>query len=181
MALFFITGNSGTGKSTLYFALKERGFEAYDTDIDGFAKWHNDETGFIHPKSSVKPEHRTPEFISTHSWKVVRSEIEDLVVKAESHPVFLCGVVSSVDQIQDLFRLSFALVVDDDTLSHRLATRPFANSWGKSPHERQATLSRQRQFNEAYKEAGHTMIDATLPVKKVVDLVISYAEERELQ
>jgi dephospho-CoA kinase len=38
MALIFITGISGAGKSTIAKELSRRGYEVYDTDEDGLSK-----------------------------------------------------------------------------------------------------------------------------------------------
>lgn len=59
MPLIYITGVSGTGKSTVWAELKNRGIEAYDVDEDGLARWQNNKTRYIHPKSSVKAHQRT--------------------------------------------------------------------------------------------------------------------------
>src|SRR5437660_1029900 len=80
MPLYYITGIAGSGKSTVLSELKRRGYEAYDVDEAGpaTAKWYNDTTGFVHPKSSVKKEDRTPDFLANHSWKVPRQEVVEL-------------------------------------------------------------------------------------------------------
>lgn len=37
----------GSGKTTVRNELKSRGYEAYDGDEDGLAKWYNDATGVV--------------------------------------------------------------------------------------------------------------------------------------
>src|ERR1700683_1257244 len=93
MALYFITGISGAGKSSVLNELKRHGYAAYDSDEAGpvTARWHNEQTGYVHPKSSIKAEDRTPEFLSVHSWKVARQEVEELAKQAEDKTIFLCG------------------------------------------------------------------------------------------
>lgn len=44
MALYFIYGVSGTGKTTLMHELRNRGKEAHDTDEDGISDWHDNQT-----------------------------------------------------------------------------------------------------------------------------------------
>lgn len=175
MALFYITGIAGTGKSTIWRELKARGYKAYDVDEDGFAKWHNDKTGYVHPKSSVKKEQRTPEFLQQHSWKVTRQEIQELSDLAESEPVFLCGVVANESEIRNIFTEIFALVIDEETLKYRLANRT-DNDWGKQPHELEQTLSGMQFANDSYRQNGYTIIDATKPLEQVVDEILSSAK-----
>lgn len=174
MGLFFITGNAGTGKSTLKLELRSRGYEAHDTD-EGFAKWHHNETGYVYPESYVDVEERTPEFLKAHTWKVPIDEIKQLVKRAKDKTVFLCGYAANEDEIRDLFTGVFALVMDDETLTHRLASRT-NNDWGKHPHELKKTLDDQASLCETYESAGHTIIDATLPLKTVADTILKNTE-----
>lgn len=174
MSLFFITGISGSGKSEVMEELKSRGYEAYGVDEDGIAHWHNNQTGFVYPKSSVKKEHRTPEFIQSHSWKMSRKIVKDLASKAKNKPIFLCGVAANENEVWGLFSDVFALAVDEDTLKRRIATRT-DNDYGKSPHELEQILEWQNNTNEAYKKFGHIVIDATQPVEVVVDDILKRA------
>jgi shikimate kinase len=171
MPLFFITGIAGSGKSTVQHELKSRGYEAYDTDDDGFAKWHNDLTGYVHPKSSVKKEDRTEEFLKIHSWKVPRIEIEELATCAKRKIIFLCGVASNEDELRDLFEAVFELTIDDETLINRLTTRT-NNDWGKQPQELKKTLESQHNADELYRKHNPILIDATQPVDIVVDTIL---------
>ena|SRR3979411_2019789 len=107
--LFLISGTVGTGKSQVCHVLKERGYKAYDTDDDGLARWQHNETRYIHPKSSVKPEMCTAEFVDNHSWNVPREYVEDLAHKAEDYPVFVCGSVGNEEELHSLFKAVFAL------------------------------------------------------------------------
>src|SRR5215469_13962112 len=123
MSLIFITGISGSGKSSVWHELKARGYEAYDVDEDAMARWQNNETGYIHPKSSVKAHQRTPEFLAVHSWVVPRQMVENLALQAQHKNIYLCGVFSNEDDVSNLFGKVLALTVDTDTLKHRIQTR----------------------------------------------------------
>ena len=171
MALFFVTGISGSGKSTVTNELKSRGYEAYDTDDDGLARWHNNNTGYIHPKSSVKKEDRTDEFLKIHSWIVPRSLVEDLAHRAGNKTIFLCGVAHNEDGIRGLFKAVFELTIDDKTLIRRLTTRT-NNDWGKQPHELDQTLANQHNLEELYRKHNPILVDATQPIRIVVDNIL---------
>jgi len=175
MSLFLISGTAGTGKSQVCRVLKERGYEAYDTDDDGLARWQHNKTGFIHPKSSVKPEQRTAEFLAEHSWNVPREHVEELARKAAGRAIFLCGSLANEGQLHDLFAQVFALHVDDETLKHRLATRT-TNDWGKQPQELEMTLAHHGRIYAQHEQRGDAIIDATRPLKEVVDDIISKSE-----
>ncbi|GAC1392135.1 MAG: hypothetical protein NVSMB46_07090 [Candidatus Saccharimonadales bacterium] len=175
MALFFITGIAGSGKSTVTNELKSRGYEAYDTDDDGFSRWLNSQTGYIHPKSSVKKEDRTEEFLKNHIWVVPRASLEKLSKLALDKTIFLCGVASNEDEIRDLFKLIFELTIDDKTLIHRLTTRT-TNDWGKQPHELEKTLESQHGAAGLYRKHNPILIDATQSIKLVVDNIIEIAK-----
>lgn len=174
MALFLVSGTAGTGKSQVCCALKERGYEAYDTDDDGLAYWQHNTTGYIHPKSSVKSHQRTAEFLAEHSWNVPREDVEELARQATSKPIFICGSLTNEDKLHDLFEKVFALYVDDETLKHRLATRT-TNDWGKQPHELQRTLEHHHKAYQSHKQKGDIIIDATRPLNAVVDDILAAA------
>jgi adenylate kinase family enzyme len=178
MSLFFVTGQAGTGKSAVCHELVRRGYQALDSDDDGLARWVNKETGYVHPKSSVKPEARTPEFLSAHDWKIPRESVEKLADQATHETVFLCGVGGNETEIRDLFKAMFALVIDDETMTHRLTTRT-TNNWGKQAHELALTLGWQQPAREDYARYGHIIIDATQPLEKVVDAIVTTAKDLE--
>jgi dephospho-CoA kinase len=175
MSLIFVTGISGSGKSAVWQELKARGYEAYDVDEDGMAKWHNNDTGYIHPKSSVKSHQRTPDFLAAHSWKVPRQEVEELAKQAKDKNIFLCGVVANEKEVWDLFGKVIALTVDEDTLKHRIQSRT-NNDFGKSEHEFEQILGWQATVGEAYRKFGHVTLDATRPINQVVDDVVAVAD-----
>jgi dephospho-CoA kinase len=172
MPLYFIAGTAGTGKSRVCLELKAKGYEAYDVDVDGFAKWQNLVTGYVHPKSSISAVDRTPEFLSTHGWHVPRKDVEALHAQAAGKLIFLCGDIGNESELHEIFDGIFALYVDDETLKHRLATRT-DNDWGKQPHELMRSLEKHHKSYDNYRDLGATIIDATKPIEQVVEDILS--------
>lgn len=172
MPLFLITGAGGTGKSEICRALKKRGYEAYDVDEDGLAHWQHNGTGYIHPKSSIRLEQRTAEFLAEHDWNVLRKDVEDLAHNAEGKIVFLCGSMGNEDELYDLFSVVFALYVDDEILKSRLANRT-DNDWGKQKHELEQTLKYHHESFDKHRKRGDIVIDSNQPVESVVDAILS--------
>jgi shikimate kinase len=180
MALVFITGVAGSGKSTVLKELRCRGYEAYDTDDDGFAKWQHKQTGHIHPKSSIKPSDRTKKFLKEHSWNIPRSEVEELAKRAKHKIIFLCGAASNEQEVRDLFKGMFELTIDEGTLRHQLLTRS-SNDWGKQPHELKKTLEElRRSANDLSKKSGYVIIDATQPVSGIADKILESIKKQSI-
>lgn len=159
MKTYLITGNSGTGKTTVADELRRRGFEVHDFD-DILARWRNDETGYVHPKSSVKAPQRTPDFLKNHSWVVPRDELVSAIKQCHEDNIFFAGLASNLSEIVDLFDKVFALDVSDSELKKRINERD-NNDWGKSPEELKQTLSRQSALRKSYRDSGFTIIDAS--------------------
>lgn len=176
MPLYLISGTAGTGKTAVCDELKARGFAAYDTDDDALARWQNVQTGYVHPKSSVKPHMRTPEFIAGHVWTVPREMLRSLLHEPDTSPVFVCGNIGNEEDIRDMFKAVFALYVDEATLKHRLATRT-SNDWGKQPHELEQTLAHYRESYDVRRKLGDLIIDATNPVGQVADQIVAATEK----
>jgi dephospho-CoA kinase len=168
MPLFLITGMPGSGKSTVCAELKAKGYEAYDGDEDHLAKWYNIATG-----AAVKreDEERTPEFVQAHSRDMSRETVEELVSKARDKPVFLCADPENEDELRDLFSQIFALVVDEDTRKHRLATRT-NNKWGKLPHEVEYSQAFQQKWEADYKKFAYITLDSSQPPGTLVDQIL---------
>jgi dephospho-CoA kinase len=101
MTLIFVTGNSGSGKSTVRDELSRRGIEAYDTDEDEIAQWTNKTTGQITPL--LADAHRTPQFLAQNDWKADLERVRQLAEADEAQTVFLCGSIGNEDEVWSLF------------------------------------------------------------------------------
>ncbi len=171
MPLVYITGISGSGKSSVCAELKRRGYVAYDTDKDSIAFfYHNDTNEPVVER--VASEDRTPEWRATHTWKAKREDVERLAEEAKGKLIFLCGVTNNdADELWDLFDHVFALTLDEEGLRHRISSRT-GNDFGKNPHEFADLLRWQQTASEDYKKLGATLIDATRPLNEVVDGIV---------
>lgn len=175
MSLIYITGISGSGKSEVRKELIKRGYEAHGTDEDGIAAFYDNSTGEVDNENASDPNHRTPEWRASHTWKVQRDEVEKLAEKAKDKPVFLCGVVANDNEVWDLFSKVFALVVDEDTLMHRITNRT-ENNFGQNPHELALIADWQKTAEDDYRKFGASIIDATQPLEQVVDQIVGIIE-----
>lgn len=160
----WVTGNSGTGKSTLCGMLRARGHVAFDSDEDGFSRWRDRATGaFV-----VDPPDPVPEgWLDRYGWMIDRVRVAALAEESRSGLAFLCGSAENETDVLDLFDHLVCLVIDDDTLRHRLATRT-TNSFGRHPEELAAALTWNPRMREIYEPRGATVLDASRPVEAVL-------------
>ena len=93
MPLIFITGISGSGKSTVRRELRNRDYEAYGTDEDGLAHWVNSTTGAVTLTATAND--RSVEFMASNDWRFDVGLIGRLAQTAEDKLVFVCGAVQT--------------------------------------------------------------------------------------
>lgn len=170
MPLIHITGNAGAGKTTVCRGLRKRGYEAFDIDEDGITAWYDRATGdrVEYPKDD---EQRTKAWNDAHAYKMNRSRIEQFAEDARQKTIFLCGQSIHDEEVWDLFDQIFFLVVDKETLKHRLATRE-GNVFGKTSGELAAIMEVHRPFQEKHQQHGAVMINALQPIESIVNEIL---------
>lgn len=102
MSAFLITGNPGSGKTTLADELTRRGLLAVDADKS--AHW---ETASGVPVD--QPEHAADEWLLSHRWVCRRARIEAInrPHAADGQHIFLCGIAMNQRDMLDLFTMVF--------------------------------------------------------------------------
>lgn len=164
MRLVWVTGNSGSGKSTACGLLQALGHAAVDTDEDGYCGWIDRATG----QRVTDPPDPVPEgWLDGHGWEIDRTKIEALAEVASDSPLYLCGSAENEAVVRDLFDVVVCLVIDDQTLRHRLTHRT-NNSFGQHPEELDAALFWNARTRGAYIRRGATIVDATQSPEAVV-------------
>ncbi len=171
MPLVYITGVPGSGKLTVREAFLRRGQTALGGVEDKVAAFYNNTTG---KRIDWMPiDKRTPEWSAEHTWKIARVTIEKLKASAGGDLIFVCATTANdTTELWDLFDEVIALIIDEATLRHRLATRT-NNDVGKSPSELAAIVKRQQTAQQMYQEFGTVIVDSTQPIDAVVDEIIA--------
>jgi uridine kinase len=153
-----IDGISGTGKTTVAQELTRRGYAALDAD-EAFGYYGDPQTG--EPTGEQ----------TQHNWIWDLEKVKSLAKSSEDTTIFVCGGAMNQDKVRDVFDKRFTLVVDDDTMRHRLMTRT-NNDFGKHPDD----LARQLEWNKGAtdyaKRIGAVVVDATKPIERVVDDIL---------
>ncbi|HEX6355252.1 hypothetical protein [Actinophytocola sp.] len=169
--LVWVTGNSGAGKSTVCALLKSMGELAVDADWEGYNKWVDRASGQV----VVDPPDPVPAgWLDRFAWKISRAEVEALVARLHDKTAFLCGCVENEADVWDLFDLVVCVVVDNETVRHRLLTRA-TNSFGKHPEELAAALEHNDGVESTYRRLGATIIDGRQPPTEVADAILAAA------
>ena len=170
MGLVWVTGNSGTGKSTVRAELARRGHLSFDTDEDGITVWRDRATGqeVAYPGDAHHPD----DWLEHHGWMIDRLRVEDLARLARDRLVFLCGSVENENDVWDLFDIVVCLILDEPTLRERIATRT-TNPFGKKPVELQAILHWNPTMEATYRQSGAFVVNADQPLDAVVDEILA--------
>ncbi len=84
------------------------------------------------------------------------------------------GVVDNEADVLAMADVVVCLVADAGTLRRRLATRQ-TNDFGKAPGEVEAVMSWMGVFEQRHEAIGAVMIDATRPLRQIVDEVLAAA------
>lgn len=161
MRNYLIEGVSCTGKTSVCNELQRRGYHAIHGDRE-LAYQGDPETGT--PTNGFTHEH--------HIWHV--DKVKALVANQDEMVTFFCGGSRNFTKFIDLFDGVFVLEVDLDTLNRRLDERP-ENEWGGKKSEREVIV-RLHQTKEDIPQNG-IIIDATAPIKHVVDEIVRQSEE----
>jgi hypothetical protein len=171
MALVWVTGSSGVGKSTVCALLKSRGELAVDADWEGYSHWVDRTSG----QTVTDPPYPTPgAWLERFAWRISRADVEALGTRMHDKTAFLCGSAENEIAVWDLFDRMICLVVDNETLRARLATRT-TNAFGKHPEELEAALGWNEDVKSTYRRLGATIIDGTPPPPDVADAILAAA------
>src|SRR6478752_9382013 len=156
---YLVEGLSGAGKSSVYEELIGRGYRAVSTDR-AWKRRADSGAGLlrrpIHDDNWIWDEHKA------------LSELES----PEPDVLFVCGSSRNRDRFLPYFTKVFNLRIDDDTMRRRLEERT-NNDYGKQPEELELMLRLNRSDE---KPAGAIDVDATQPLRQVVDEVLRLAD-----
>jgi hypothetical protein len=171
VALLWVTGISGSGKSSICEALRDQGHVAIDADWGGYSRWVHRGTGevILDPPYPVPPG-----WLDQFAWRIGVERVQSLAAMASSGVTFLCGYAENEVDVWRYFDYVVCLVIDDETLRHRLAERT-TNEFGKHPDQLEAALKTNAVTEDQYRRLGATILDASQPLDVVVREVLGLA------
>ena len=174
MSLFYITGPTAAGKTTVRDKLRDLGYEAHDTDENGICLHYSRKTGerIEYPND---PALRTPDWHADHEYKMSRDRIEELSLTAQSKPVFLCGAALNDLELKEYFEKIICLVIDLESVKQRLGSRK-TNSFGKAPDELVGIIERHDAVIDKYRAAGAVMVSTNKPERDVISDILEITQ-----
>jgi len=161
----YITGLSGTGKTSIVEALSKKGIRAVDID-DDLCHWENKHTSEHtewHPG-------KDDEWHETHTWLCDTEDLKKRLGGAEH--VVVVGLADNQNDYLSLFDKVFVLHCRPEVFLARIQTRT-NNDFGKLPPEQRKLLNWERTFETEMVQKGAVPLDAERPLEKVVEDIIS--------
>lgn len=150
MAIVFVTGMSGTGKSAALAELVRRGYRAIDTDYGGFAEEVRSADG--------------------GGWEQLWREdrITQLLDEHDDGLLFISGCVANQGKFYPRFDAVVLLSAPVDVLLTRVATRK-SNEYGKTEAQRGRILHDVAPYEPLLRARATAKIDTRAPLNDVVD------------
>lgn len=165
MALCWVAGLSGTGKSTIVQEMQRAGELAWDGD--DFSCWRDRQTG---EAVAAPPGGRHDGWLARHAWVIDPASVRTCRGIAEDRIGYLAGGCENEPDVWHLFDTVVYLVTDDDTIRRRLAART-ENDFGKTDEELAMVLGWNAVLEAHYRSAGAVVVDAGQPLAQVIAAV----------
>ena len=162
--IFFITGISGSGKTSVARRLNELGYTAFDSKINKGIFHFADSEG----NEAVDYRPNDQEWLSKYKWVLNVPVLNSLLKEHESEEkVFLCGR-GNIRQHWSMAEKVFLLKVDSETIVQRLNNPSRDNDFAKDQSTQQKLLDDLDFVQKSLTNAGAIVIDAKQPLEQVV-------------
>lgn len=168
MKKVFITGMSGSGKSSIAAELSRRGLAVFDIDkVMGSCNWYDSNGKVADYHSGV-----SKKWLSEHQWICDFDQIKDLVKKLKRAEVFIVGITDNQSDFIDYFDQIFLLQISDNDLLNRLKSRT-TNDFAKSAQQQEHLLETKEDFEQKMLENGAIHLDASLSISDITNQILS--------
>lgn len=166
MKKVFITGISGTGKTVITEALKKRGINAFDMDMDDLCFWINKLDG-----KKVDYEAKLDrEFIDSHVWLCDIEKLKNMLSVKDG--VVMLGHPTNIDEILPFFDKFILLQCKPETFLKRILERK-DNDFGKDETAQQHLLDTYEKFERNMLDKGAISVNVEEPLDNVISSILS--------
>lgn len=167
MKKVFITGVSGTGKTTIANELHKKGLKVISLDeVEGLCFWKNKVTGIKVDYEAVL----NKEFIDAHEWECDIELLKKMMSGNED--VYVLGSASNQNDFLPFFTKILLLQCKPETFFKRIMQRT-DNDFGKDEGAQQFILSWYKEFEDNLLQKGAIPIDVSNSLEKVVETILN--------
>jgi gluconate kinase len=160
-----ITGNPGSGKTSLASELARRGCAVIDAD--DLAGWET-----MSGEPAVEPVPAPDDWCLHHRWVWARNRIEQVIRGHDHAPqyLFVCGIATNQRDLLDLFDLVFLLTLDHPTQIERLDAPSNAH---RRAAERTQIIQGRPIFEAEMQAARAIVLDGRQPTPLLATRILS--------
>lgn len=167
MKKIFITGISGTGKTTIAHALNTKGIHSISIDeVPGLCVWKNKATG---EKVDYETE-LNKTFIDSHDW-ICDVGILQKLLNVDKEIVVVLGSAANQNEFLSLFDKVLLLQCKPETFIERIMQRK-DNDFGKDKSAQDLILSWYQEFENNLLGKGAVPINVEGSIDTVVEAII---------
>lgn len=167
MKNIFVTGISGTGKTTIARVLERRGIRSISIDeVPGLCVWINKLDGKKVDYEAVLDQ----SFIDSHMWVCDVEQLKRMLNEGNGSVVF--GHAENQSDFLYLFDKIILLQCTPSTFTKRIMERQ-DNDFGKNETAQKYLLSTYKDFEEKMLRKGAISVNAERPLEEVVESIIS--------
>ena len=168
MKKIYITGISGTGKTTIAKKLAEQGFCAISIDeVLDLCFWINKQTK---EKITIEVE-LNKDFIDAHDWVCDIESLKNLINKQGAELIFVLGIAANQNDFLNLFDEVLLLQCSPETFIARIENRT-DNDFGKDKTAQETILNSYQAFEKEMLERGATPINVEGSIDEVVEKIL---------
>lgn len=167
MKKIYITGVSGTGKTTLATEFNKRGIFAIDIDaVHDLRHWRNKITKEKTHLGTGK------EWLDSHEWVCDEDKLKEMINNSNQEIVIVFGLLSNQDDFLNFFDKVFVLQCSEETFLHRINIRT-DNEFGKEESQKEFILGFYKDFENDLINKGVISINSEDLVDKIADNILS--------
>lgn len=169
MRKVYITGVSGTGKTTIAKELEKRGFYTISIDeVENLCSWVHQPTG---EKHGGKDTELTLEFVDEHDW-ILDTEYLNKLLEKRVDVAFVLGMAVNQKDFLGMFDKIILLECSPETFTRRIDERT-DNDFGKDPEIRKQIVVRCVTYAKEMLALGAISVNTEKQLNEVVDEIVS--------
>jgi dephospho-CoA kinase len=170
MNKFYVTGVSGTGKTTIARELHSRGIKTINIDgVSNLCCWKNKSDGKRVDYEAILDE----KFINSHDW-VCDAEMLKKIINSDDR-IVVFGIASNQNDYLSFFDKVILLQCKPETFIKRVSERK-DNDFGKDKTAQQYILAMFTKFENDLLEKGAVSVNADGSIEDVAQAVIKLIE-----